>query len=145
MCETTDSNSAITPAISEDIKTASEGRKEACKTYLEQTKLLVTLASAFLFAPAALIGILKDRSGMHIKTAFLHYLLVAEFCLLVSVVAGYVAIATVAGSQDRGDFDVFRFGTRVASLIQFGSYVGGVFVLLVQLLSFEMNLSLPRS
>jgi hypothetical protein len=131
MCETPDSTSAITPAISEDRQTVSEGRKEAWKTYLEQTKLLVTLASAFLFAPAALIGILKERSGLHIKTAFLHDLLIAEFCLLVSVVAGYVTIATVAGSQDRGDFDVFRFATRVASLIQFGSYILGVFVLLL--------------
>jgi len=42
----------------------SDSKKEACKTYIEQTKLLVTLASAFLFAPAALIGILKDRAAV---------------------------------------------------------------------------------
>ena len=37
-----------------------DGKKEACKTYIEQTKLLVTLASAFIFAPAVLIPLFKD-------------------------------------------------------------------------------------
>jgi hypothetical protein len=43
--------------------TVSEGKKEASKTYLEQTKLLVTLSSAFLFAPAglSLLGLLLLR------------------------------------------------------------------------------------
>jgi hypothetical protein len=34
-----------------------DGRKEARKTYAEQTKLLVTLAPALIFAPAAIIGL----------------------------------------------------------------------------------------
>jgi len=57
-----------------------EGKKEACKTYLEQTKLLVTLASAFLFAPAALIGILKDKP-LGLTNAQLTWFIIAEILL----------------------------------------------------------------
>src|ERR1041384_2526956 len=49
--------------LANDGEAMSEGKKEAVKTYIEQTKLLVTLASAFLFAPAGLVGILKDKSA----------------------------------------------------------------------------------
>jgi len=38
-----------------------ENRKEACKTYIEQTKLLVTLASVFLMAPAAFFSLMNAK------------------------------------------------------------------------------------
>jgi hypothetical protein len=106
----------------------SEGKREACKTYLEQTKLLVTLASAFLFAPAGLIAILKDRLALKISAADLCWFVVAEALFIVSVLAGYVAIGSVTGSQDSEAFDVFRPATRIASLVQFGFYLLGIIV-----------------
>lgn len=110
----------------------SEGRKEACKTYIEQTKLLVTLASAFLFAPAGLITILKDRGSVGLDPTLLHWFVAVEALFVLSVLAGYVVLGSLAGSQDDGSFDVFRFSTRICSLIQFGSYLLGMifFVLL---------------
>lgn len=102
------------------------GKQEACKTYLEQTKLLVTLASAFLFAPAGLVAILKDRSSAGIATVDLRWFVAAESFFVLSVLAGYVVLGTLAGSQDEGSFDVFRPATRVASLLQLGLYLGGM-------------------
>jgi hypothetical protein len=104
----------------------SEGKKEACKTYLEQTKLLVTLASAFLFAPAGLIAIVKDRPALKISSTDFTWFVVTEALFVVSVLAGYVAIGSVTGSQDSEAFNVFRPATRISSLIQFGCYLLGI-------------------
>ena len=103
-----------------------EGRKEACKTYIEQTKLLVTLASAFLFAPAGFVLILKDRSAANIGTLYLNWFLVLECFFVVSVIAGYVALGALSGSQHDGSFDVHRDAVRRASLVQFISYLLGI-------------------
>lgn len=110
--------------------TLAEGRKEAVKTYIEQTKLLVTLASAFLFAPAGLIAILKDRSASHLTFEQIGWFIVAEICFIISVISGYVVLATIAGSQDLGKFNVNRCATRLASLFQFFSYIAGLIVFL---------------
>jgi hypothetical protein len=101
-----------------------EWKKEACKTYIEQTKLLVTLASAFLIAPAAILGLLKDHPFMERWLGW--QLIGAETAFVVSVLSGYVALSGITGSQDRGEFDVFRKGVRWSSLIQFFSYLLGM-------------------
>lgn len=105
-----------------------EGRKEAVKTYVEQTELLVTLSSAFLFAPAGLIAILKDRTAAKLTHDQLWWFVVAEFCFIFSVLAGYFVLASIAGSQDKGEFDVHRPATRWGSLAQFFSYLLGLVV-----------------
>ena len=110
--------------------TGEEGRKEAVKTYIEQTKLLVTLASAFLFAPPALIGILKDRAAVQITAAQLGSLIAAELCFIVSVLAGYIVLATISGWQHLGKFDVYRLGTQLWSRVQFFSYLVGLMIFL---------------
>ncbi|SRR5216683_1323901 len=103
-----------------------EGKKEACKTYMEQTKLLVTLASAFLFAPPGLVAIVKDRGEAGITGPDLGWFIAAETLFVLSVLAGYVVLGSLAGSQDSGKFDVFRPATRNASLTQIGLYVFGI-------------------
>jgi hypothetical protein len=108
-----------------------EGKKEACKTYLEQTKLLVTLASAFLFAPVGLVTILKDRTVAHISKTEVGWFIAVEIIFIGSVLAGYVVLGSLTGTQDSGDFDVYRTATRVASLIQFGCYLLGLIVFMV--------------
>src|SRR5258708_16464317 len=94
----------------------SDGKKEACRTYVEQTKLLVTLASAFLFAPAGLVAILKDKTAANISQCDIYWFIVIEAFFAASVLAGYIVLATLAGSHDAGDFDVFRPPTRIASI-----------------------------
>lgn len=102
------------------------GKQDACKTYIEQTKLLVTLASAFLFAPAGLVAILKERTSVGIAKADLCWFVAAETLFVLSVLAGYIVLGSLAGSQDEGKFDVFRLATRLWSLFQFALYVGGM-------------------
>jgi hypothetical protein len=102
------------------------GKQEACKTYIEQTKLLVTLASAFLLAPAGLVAILKDWTSVGIASEELFWFVAAEVLFVLSVLAGYFVLGSLAGSQDKNQFDVFRSATRVSSLLQFGLYVGGM-------------------
>lgn len=112
---------------------ALQDRQEACKTFLEQTKQLITLASAFLFAPAAFVTLAKDLEQMK-RVATSGYFLGAEFCFILSVVLGYVTIGTIAGTQNDGTYNVFRLATRVSSGAQFVTYVLGivVFALLVR-------------
>ena len=112
---------------------ALDHKQEACRTYIEQTKLLVTLASAFIFAPAALVATVKEKTGVEILSAHLFWFLAAEIFFVASVLAGYVTLGSIAGSQDKGEFDVFRPATRIVSFLQFVFYVAGIstFVYLV--------------
>lgn len=114
-----------TPATPADL--SSPGRQDACKTFLEQTKQLTTLASTFLFAPAAFVTLTKDLAALHQSTT-IYWFLGAEACFLLSVVFGYVTIGTIAGTQNNGTYDVFRKATRICALIQFATYLIGILV-----------------
>jgi len=109
--------------------------QEACKTFLDQTKQLITLASAFLFAPAGFVALVKDTAALQ-QTDKIALFVVAEGVLILSVILGYVTIGTVAGTQNDGTYDVFRRATRCFSLGQFVSYVLGLLVFGVLALQF---------
>ena len=49
--------------VSSEMQQPTDGKKDACSTYIEQTKLLVTLASVFVVAPAALIPLFHGRTN----------------------------------------------------------------------------------
>lgn len=66
------------------------GGQEVCRTFIEQTKLLVTLASAFVVAPAAVLAFSQLR--------FAWLIVFGEALFILSVLAGYVALGAVAGS-----------------------------------------------
>jgi hypothetical protein len=108
------------------VRVPTDGQKEACKTYIDQTKLLVTLASAFLFAPAALFSLLKDHP--HIDAWFGRGFIACEAMFVLSVLCGYVTLGTVSGSQEDGTYDVYRPATRFYSLAQFVLYLIGISV-----------------
>jgi hypothetical protein len=97
-----------------------EHRKEACRTYLEQTKLLVALASALLIGPAAIFGFVRPETGVGASRWEWWLVLLTETALVLSVLSGYVVFATIVGSQEKGDYDVYRPATRWASLVQLG-------------------------
>src|SRR5690348_5639214 len=112
-----------------------EGPKEACKTYIEQTKLLVTLASAFVVAPVALIPYLNGTGQGHAPIKNMTWLLYAEGGFILSIFAGYVVLATLAGYQQRNIFNVNRLATKISSLAQIVTYIAGLglFVRVLQL------------
>jgi hypothetical protein len=103
-----------------------DGQKEAIKTYVEQTKLLVTLASAFLVAPAGLVAFLKDSQAIKVDQGYFGWFIGAEISFIVSVLASYVVLGSITGSLAQDNFDVYRCATRVSALIQFGSYLIGM-------------------
>jgi len=105
-----------------------EGKKAAVGTYMEQIKLLVTLSSAFLFAPAGLVALLKDGKDIHLRSSEVLGFLVAEGFFILSVLAGYIAMATLAGAQHEGEYNVHRLATRISSLVQFFTYLAGLAV-----------------
>jgi hypothetical protein len=102
------------------------GQKESVATYIEQTKLLVTLSSAFLLAPAGLLALMKDRSGLPIDNWQTLWFVAAELFFIASVLAGYVVLATIAGWQALGRFDIYRPATMRASLFQIFLYLAGL-------------------
>jgi hypothetical protein len=106
------------------------GRVEALKTYIEQTKLLVTLASGFVLAPPAVLTVLRAPDGKMLKFLPLRRFCLAEGLLVGSILAGYVVLGTIAGFQHRGDYDVHRPATRVSSIIQLTLYLAGIVVFL---------------
>lgn len=112
-----------------------DDKKEACKTYIEQTKLLVALSSAFLLAPPAVLGLIHTEKGVTaISEMGLTHLMIAEFLFIASVLAGYLVLGTLAGSQDDGSYNVYRAATRFWSITQIVLYVAGLlfFVALIR-------------
>jgi hypothetical protein len=116
-------------------------KQAACKTYIDQTKQLITLASAFVVAPAGLITVLKNESTVGLSTGKLYLFLAAESALIVSVLSGYITMGCVAGSQDQGSHDIYRPATRIFSLVQIGAYIVGLAVFLF--LFFALTKSAP--
>lgn len=102
------------------------GPKEACKTFIEQTKLLVTLASAFVVAPAAVIPLFISKDHIPVAAVLVRPFLCAEISFVFSVLAGYVVLATIAGYQHQGLFNVHRPATRISSLVQIILYLVGL-------------------
>jgi hypothetical protein len=102
------------------------GPLEACKTYIEQTKLLVSLSSAFVVAPAAVAPFLAGKQQALVASHFLHQLVLAEGGFVTSVFMGYIVLATIAGMQHNDICDVHRKATRISSLLQIFSYLFGL-------------------
>lgn len=102
-------------------------RVESSKTYLEQTKLLVTLSSAFLLPPAFVYTVLKTSS--------LSLAIITECCFAISATCGYVVFGSIAGSQRAGTYDVYRRATRTFSLIQFSFYLIGIVMFVAMVLN----------
>jgi hypothetical protein len=113
--------------VAELNETQRDNRKEACKTFVEQTKLLVTLASAFVVAPAAAQAILDLKIDK--------WIIGAESLFIASVLGGYIALASVAGSQADGSFDVYRSATQWFGRIQFFSYLLGLLIFMYWLVT----------
>jgi hypothetical protein len=103
-----------------------DGPKEASKTYIEQTKLLVTLASAFVVAPVAVVPWLTGTGKILSVATAMRTLLLAESGFIISVLTGYVVLATIAGFQQQNKFDVNRFATRLFSILQISTYLFGL-------------------
>ena len=95
-----------------------DDKKEACKTYIEQTKHLTTLASGFIIPPAIIL--------VFIQNVNLILFILSEVLLITSVAVSYIVMGSVVGSQDEGTYDVHRRATRIFSLIQFFSYILGL-------------------
>lgn len=105
-------------------------KKEACKTFIKQTKQLITLSSTFILAPVGIstLFIITDESGfsvLNLKDFFW-----AECMFISSVIVGYVVLGSISGSQDKGTYDVYRKATRIFSIIQFGLFIVGTIFLL---------------
>jgi hypothetical protein len=95
-----------------------ENRKAACETFVEQTKQLISLASVFVFAPAVAEALLN--LGINFWLVF------AEIAFIISVLSSYFVLGSVAGSQRKGEFDVYRPATMRFGQVQFFSYVIGL-------------------
>jgi hypothetical protein len=116
--------------IPEETKTNDlDGKKEACKTYVEQTKLLVALSSAFLVAPPVVLVRTSNQAVLSGQSFW--WFVATEFCFVISVLLGYAVLASIAGSQDEGTYDVYRLATRTLSLLQLFSYLSRLVLFVV--------------
>lgn len=104
-----------------------ENRKEACKTFVEQTKLLTSLASAFIVAPAAVQAFIQLKINSQI--------IFAEVAFILSVLSSYVVLGAIAGSQHDGQFNVYRPAVKWSALFQFFAYVIGLVLFVLWLSS----------
>ena len=110
----------------QEVVSRQAGRQEALKTFIEQTKLLVTLASGFILAPPAVLSFLRRPDGGKGTPVPWNRFFWAEGLLIASIVAGYFVLGTVAGSQHSGDYNVYRRATRLFSILQLLLYLAGI-------------------
>jgi hypothetical protein len=110
-----------------------EGRKDAVKTFSEQTKILITLASGFVLAPPAVLSFFRKPDGKAIPSLPWARFFWAEFLLVASILAGYFVLSTIAGYQHMGVYDVHRPATRVCSVLQIALYLLGVILFLTMI------------
>ena len=118
-----------------------EGRKEALKTFIEQTKILITLASGFVLAPPAVLSFLRKPmptpspgcAAPPVPSLPWERFTWAEGLLVASILFGYLVLSTIAGSQHQGDYDVHRRATRVCSVFQIVLYLAGVLLFLTMI------------
>jgi hypothetical protein len=120
----------MTEALKSGAVSKQTGKAESLKTFIEQTKLLVTLASGFVLAPPAVLSFLRRPDGKTPSFVPWQSFFWAEGLLVASILAGYVVLGTIAGSQSNEVYDVYRPATRVSSLIQLLLYVAGIIVFL---------------
>lgn len=102
------------------------GKVAALQTFVEQTKLLVSLASGFVLAPPAVLSFLRRPDGRVPVALPWGRFICAEILLVLSILAGFVVLGTVAGSQHNGTFDVYRPFSRFSSVCQLVLYVAGI-------------------
>lgn len=103
---------------------------DACKTYLEQTKLLVTLASAFIIAPIALFEKLQTMNSL---------VIFMELGFVLSVFTGYVVFGTISGTQHKGEYNVYNSNTMLFSRIQIGLFLFGLVFFLLSVTRAPVN------
>jgi hypothetical protein len=110
------------------------GNQEAVKTYIEQTKLVVTLASGFVLAPAAAVSFFRSSNPNHGAHLSVQLFIWAEILQILSILAGYAVLGSIVGSQHNDEFNVYRPATRYLSLLQLALYLAGLscFVLLIR-------------
>jgi hypothetical protein len=118
-----------------------EGRKEALKTFIEQTKILITLASGFVLAPPAVLSFLRKPAPTPspgcavplVPSLPWERFNWAEGLLVASILFGYLVLSTIAGSQHQGNYDVHRPMTRLFSVLQIVLYLVGVILFLTMI------------
>lgn len=106
-------------------------KKEECKACIKQTKLYMISTSVFLFASAALVLILKNKSAAELSDSTLAWFVAAEVLFMCSVLSGYMVLGSLDRSQDDGSFDAFCKATRLFSVLQFRSFIFGIVCFIV--------------
>ncbi len=98
-----------------------EDLREAAKTYTEQTKLFVGLASA--------LGVAQVFTGA--DAAHRCYVVLMIVLLIVSVLCGYFTLGALAGTQYEGEYNIYRPAIRITSILQVVAFLGAAVCLIL--------------
>jgi uncharacterized membrane protein YhaH (DUF805 family) len=121
--------------MSEGQANPKEHQIKACETFVEQTKLLMTLASGFLFGPAGAAVLFKKTHDTSLNGTQIWLFLVSEVLFVLSVLAGYLTMGSITGSMAKGDFDVYRPAVMRFGLLQFVAYFAGLVLFIAMAVS----------
>ncbi|MBW2305735.1 MAG: hypothetical protein JRG73_02270 [Deltaproteobacteria bacterium] len=103
-------------------KPSISAKRDSCKTFIDFTLMLTTLSlGVFVLIPTAL-GLIRYRIA-GIKKPLLFCGL---FFLILSIVIGTIVIASLAGTQRMGEYDINNPITKLASKIQWGLSILGI-------------------
>ena len=117
---------------------AAECRKFAVEKYLEQVKIVTTLATTLLVTPNALVALYpaeeaKGQVPVVLCQGLKPWLLTANISFALTIVLAYFIYSSVVGFIFQGEYDIHRPMTRVFSLLQLFTLAVGCTSLVVVL------------
>jgi hypothetical protein len=92
------------------------GKKEACRTSIEQVKIIVYLALVFILSTNLLMLYKTPNWNLYL----------AESSLILSILFGFTTLGSIAGFQSLEKYDVYRPATRIGSILQLTFCVTGI-------------------
>ncbi len=98
-------------------------QKHAVEKYIEQVKVLTTLASALLLSPGLLVAIFKITGDIRIqpqvKQQVIIAVLISSISSLIAIFLAYFVYSSLIGMIYKNKYDIYRPATRIFSLLHF--------------------------
>ena len=109
--------------IKKEISLTRDYQKYAVEKYIEQVKVLTTLASALLLSPgilAALYRVIGDHNlQFQQKQQAIVAVIISSVSSLIAIFFAYFIYSSLIGMIYKNKYDIYRPATRFFSLLQF--------------------------
>ena len=98
-----------------------EGKKESCKTFIDLSKLIISLSTGVFLLLPSFLEKMKDQQLQDKPTLYFGLIL-----FLISIFFGLFVISALAGSQRMEQYNIAATHIKVTSMLQWSSFFFGL-------------------